>query len=184
MLARKIVGRGRRLPDAPEGRGPHGRRPRSDTRRDRATSTKISKSRSGTAGSRCIRCRWWPSDHGGRNRLDHEPRPRRTGAARRQDGPAHVPFRPGRDLHGQGRHVQRGVLRAAARLRRVSRPPRSPPPVLSWRPTRRSPTTTTSWSSRSRPSSAAPTTLPCRRQGWWTVPSTCSTPGAPRWGRV
>ena len=25
---------------------------------------------------------------------------------------------------------------------------------------------------------------PCRRRGWWTVLSTCSTPRAPRWGRV
>ena len=47
-----------------------------------------------------------------------------------------------------------------------SRQRRNPPQVPSSRPTRRSPTTTTSWCSRSRASSAAPTTRPCRRRGW------------------
>src|SRR5829696_8791341 len=56
-------------------------------------STKPSRSRRRTADSRCILYRWWPSDHGGGNRLNHEPRPWGARAARRQGGPTHFPLR-------------------------------------------------------------------------------------------
>ena len=93
VLAREDRGRRRRCLDAAKGRRARRGRSRRGYSKVSESSTTTSRWRPGTAASRCILYRWWPSDHGGRNRLDHESRPWCAGAARRQGGPAHVPLR-------------------------------------------------------------------------------------------